>query len=377
MLAVIGGLGVGGTERQLLSVYAGLDRQRFEPAIFVLKQGAALEDEARSAGIDVLHADRVPNGVLGLWHSALALRRTLRTWRPAIVHFMLPEAYLVGAPVCLLSSSARRVMSRRSLRLYQRRYPGAALVERCLHRAMHAVVANSRAVAGELVEEGVAATQLALIYNGVAASALPPRAVARARLGLPEDAFVLVVVANLIPYKGHADLIHALTRARLPRSWHLLCCGRDDGVGADLAAQAQACGVAEKITWCGLVDDPRPMLAAADLAVLPSHQEGFSNALLEAMAAGLAVIATDVGGNGEALGGVAGRLVPPCDPASLARAIAELAADAGARARLGRAGLARVAEHFAQDACVARYERLYDWLTSGAGQPVPVELRPR
>jgi glycosyltransferase involved in cell wall biosynthesis len=377
---VIGSLGVGGTERHLAMVYAHLPVERFELAVFVLQRGGALEASVRASGVAVLGRVTNARGFVRAIGATVTLARTLHDWRPDIVHFFLPEAYLVGAPITLLCSGARRLMSRRSLRDYQRKYLGAALAERLLHRCMHAVTGNSRAVVRQLREEGVAAARLGLIYNGVVLPVLDPglRKAKRAALAIGDRDVVMLVNANLIAYKGHADLLHALAsiQANISSPWRVLCCGRDDGQGAHLARLADELGVARNITWLGLVDQPLALAAAADIGVQPSHQEGFSNAVLEGMAAGLAMVVTDVGGNGEAIDdGRCGRLVPCRAPALLGAALLELIESEDLREQFGRLARARVAEHFNLERCVAGYQSLYEWTASaGYDERVPATI---
>jgi glycosyltransferase involved in cell wall biosynthesis len=153
----------------------------------------------------------------------------------------------------------------------------------------------------------------------------------------------------------------------LPAPWRLLCAGRDTGIGAGLGARARELGLGASVEWLGERADVHGLLAASDLGVLPSHQEGFSNSVLEGMAAGLPMVVTAVGGNVEAVeDGVSGVLVPPRDPAALGAAILGLARDPERRGRLGAAARQRATGVFSQDACVARYVRLYTALIQDA-----------
>ena len=182
-----------------------------------------------------------------------------------------------------------------------------------------------------------------------------------------------LLVANLIAYKGHADLLQALGRVRddLPEGWVLLCAGRDDGPGDDLKAAATALGIGGGVRWLGERSDVPTLLACADIGLLCSHQEGFSNSILEGMAAGLPMIVTDVGGNPESVvDGVTGMVAPPRDPRALGDAILALARDPERRKAMGEAGRRRAVESFSLEACVARYERLYDTLNSNDRRPV-------
>ena len=170
---------------------------------------------------------------------ALAANRLfwlLRQWRPQIVHFYLPGPYLLGAPLAIVNGAPIKVMSRRSLSRYQQRRPFISRIEPALHRHMDAVIGNSKAVVKELQSEGIASDKIHLIYNGIESSIITPdRTEARRRLGLDPQALVGVVVANLISYKGHLDLIEALGQVALslPAGWRVFCAGRDQGSGAN------------------------------------------------------------------------------------------------------------------------------------------------
>ena len=175
-----------------------------------------------------------------------------------------------------------------------------------------------------------------------------------------------MTVANLIAYKGYRDLLEALASiaASLPKQWKLVAVGRDEGIGADLMRYAATLGLSENILWLGERDDVQDILAAADVFTLASHQEGFSNALIEAMVHGLPTIATAIGGNLDAVvDGQTGLLVGVKEPEQLAAAILKLALDPNLRQSYGAAARARVQSQFSLKACVARYENLYRGLS--------------
>lgn len=374
VLIVVGQLAVGGTERHLAQILPILRGAGLDVRVFVFKHGGAIADYLESRGVPVIaHASR-HTGWRGVLQVALVLVRVMRESRPDIVHFFLPAAYLVGTFVTW-PMRVKRIMSRRSLANYQARYPGVRLLERMCHRTMDVVIANSQAVARELETEGVPRRKLRVIYNGVAdRSHVFERANAREKLGMSHGTLVLVMIANLIPYKGHADLLEALalSRSRFPHEWIALLAGRDDGIGSDLRALAVRLGIDSHLRWLGAVDDVGPCLAASDIGVLASHEEGFSNAILEGMAAGLPMVVTDVGGNAEAvINGVCGLVVPPRDPVALAAALYALAGSHSMRARLGQAARERAAACFTVDACVAKYEQLYRDVAAGAPSASP------
>jgi glycosyltransferase involved in cell wall biosynthesis len=128
---------------------------------------------------------------------------------------------------------------------------------------------------------------------------------------------------------------------------------------------AKRLGVDEHIHWLGERSDAIAICSAADIGVLSSHQEGFSNSVLEGMAAGVAMVVTDVGGNAEAvMDGVSGLVVPARDPAALGQALLTLVNDERARQRMAQAGRQRVADNFSLTTCVNRYAGLYRALLS-------------
>jgi len=379
VLFVVGDLFRGGTATHIRMVSLGLKERGFRPEIFLLSGGRDLEGEFRRGGVRVHEAiyrlppkATIPMRALRLAVVMIQFWVFLLRQRFSIVHFYLPENYIIGAPVALLSMHRRLVMSRRSMNSYQRRFRMLGRIEHILHRCGVSVLGNSRCVVSQLHEEGVPEERLGLIYNGVDLTSwksLPSKQDVRRALGIADKALVLAIVANLIPYKGHADLLEALhlIKEDLPDSWRLLVIGRDDGIGRTLQLAADKMGLEENVLFLGARDDVPSLLAASDIGILSSHEEGFSNALIEGMAAGLPMVATDVGGNAEAvLHGTNGLIVPPKDPISLSEAIERLAMGADERSSMGEAGRRRMQELFSADRCVDNYERFYRAYLGGA-----------
>ena len=194
-----------------------------------------------------------------------------------------------------------------------------------------------------------------LIYNGVTIPEPIPRDEARRTLGLDADTLVGVVVANLIHYKGHRDLFEGLARiqSRIPGPWRILLAGRDHDLWQELQNFAGKHRFAENVRFLGPRSDIPLLLAAADFGLLASREEGFSNVVLEGMAAGLPMIVTAVGGNPEAvIDGETGLVVPPSDPKAIGSAILRLAADPALRKCFGAAGRSRAKSEFSLDRCV-------------------------
>ena len=207
--------------------------------------------------------------------------------------------------------------------------------------------------------------KLVLIYNGVDArqfeSSSGVREKLRSTMGLTDLDKVVVVVANLIAYKGYLDFLNAAreVKDRIPETVFWLI-GEDRGIQEDLESEAQSLGISECVLFMGQRSDIPSLLAASDLFVLPSHEEGFSNVLLEAMAAGLPVVATKVGGNSEAVvDGATGWLVPPRNPAAMAGKIVDLLSDPKKATAWGAQGKEKVTEHFTIEQMVEKHLTLY------------------
>jgi glycosyltransferase involved in cell wall biosynthesis len=310
------------------------------------------------------------------------MARFIREQRIDVIHCILPNAYFYGTIAALLAGRTNIVMSRLSLNHYQKTMPFYFTAERkFLHRFLKVAVGNANSVLDDLIEEGIPSRKLFLLYNGIVVDEYRPSAERRARarkmLGLESETLVVTAVGNLHPYKGHADLISALSRIAedLPQPWRLLVAG-SDRAGHELVLRRMISefGLDERVALLGHRDDVPEILTAADIHVMPSHEEGLPNSIIEAMASGLPIVASRVGGIPElVIEGENGLLVEPRDSASLAMALLALARDDDRRAVIGAANEARVRAQFSLDKSVLRYEELYESLTKRAGRSL---LRP-
>jgi len=376
LICVIGSLNVGGTEKHLLRLLPELRRRGWRTEIFCVSGRGELAARFEAEGITINCPIAVSSErknplrrIAKVIKSSACLILLLRQRRPTIIHCFLPEAYLVGSFAALLTGIPVRIMSRRSLSTYQKRRFLVGRIERLLHRRMHALLGNSQAVVAELRTECPGHPLIELIYNGVdfPDSNEPGQAVIRrASFSIPADATVIGIVANLIPYKGHDDLLMACSMLRAEDSgWFLLIIGRDEGIGKRLVSLAQELGIGQRVVFIGESQEIMQFLRWVDIGVSSSHEEGFSNAILEYMFAGIPVVATDVGGNAEAvLSGVTGIVVPPRDPAAMAQAMQSLIDDPSLRRKFGTQGRERARSTFSLEKCADLYERIYLQLLS-------------
>ena len=222
---------------------------------------------------------------------------------------------------------------------------------------------NSDAV-GEAVrrQERLWGGKIRLVYNGVECRSGPVERIDRLCPGVSDDGTPAVTyVANLFAYKGHSDLVDAARKvADVFPSIRFLLVGADAGEEGNVRRRIEALGLGRNVLLVGPRPDAATIVAASAFLVHPSHQEGFSNAILEAMAAGKAVIATRVGGIPESVeDGQTGLLVPARNPAALAAAVLSLLRDPDRARAMGEAGRRRVEEEFSIGRMVEGIESLY------------------
>jgi len=379
VMIVIGSMEVGGTETHLTRVLPKLNTDRRHVRVVCFRGGGELANVLEEYGVEV----RIPTiaPVFGLRKmptlakiqniisSVYFLIKELRSFKPDIAHYFLPEAYILGGYLSLIFGPDRRVMSRRSRNFYHQRSP-ITRMEKFLHRHMDRILTNSRANLSDLKEEGAPHDRLVLCYNGINVTNYG-RVVSQRRdfshWGFKDDDFVITCVANLIPYKGHADIILAL---KFVHDWaceenrrppKMLFVGRDSGIQSKLEMLVIEAGLQTSLRFVGPQSNVGDILSKSDMAILASHEEGMSNALLEYMCCSLPIVATDVGGNRETLGD-AGKLVAPQSPEAIAHGIYDIFTNQELAKRLGAKARKRVAELFPISETIKIYGCIYDSL---------------
>jgi glycosyltransferase involved in cell wall biosynthesis len=244
-------------------------------------------------------------------------------------------------------------------------------VELLAFRFAHAVVVNAEAVKRQLMKDGVPERKVAVVYNGLDPSRVRPpedfkRAEALAGFGLPADEgrrFVTLVANLRHAVKDHPTFLRAARRVRerVPEAAFVLA--GEGELETPLRELASELGIADAVFFTGRCTRVGALLAASDVCVLSSTAEGFSNSILEYMAAGRAVVATDVGGAREAVvEGETGHLVPAGDDERMAARIVDLLRDPSRAHAMGERGRQRVEQQFSCAAQLARTEALYERL---------------
>jgi glycosyltransferase involved in cell wall biosynthesis len=240
----------GGTEQHLLHVLPALARRGFNIRVVLLEKGGALEPRLRAEPIEVIAPTLSMPRPLRTLDQARLLSRAVRETNAKVLHAFLSEPFLAAALARGLGQKPRPALvhARRSLAFYAVQHPIVSSIERAMHRYATVLLGNSEAVAQELRRESGQPEKVCIIRNGLPIATLPTleeKDAARLAFGIPSDAFVMTIIANLHPYKGHVDLIRALgmIHRALPQPWRLLMPGRDSGAKELVQAEVARLGL--------------------------------------------------------------------------------------------------------------------------------------
>jgi len=366
---VIRSLEVGGLENGVVNLVSGLADQ-FRHTILCLEGVGPLRARV-PASVDVLAPDpRIARGPL----ACLRLARVLRRLRPDVVHSRnwptvdaIPGARLAGVPAVVHGEHGREEIDPHGLA--RRRN----VIRRVFAPLVDEFVTVSDDLRRWLVETvHVAGRKVRTIHNGVDTRRFSDqdREGARRALGIDERARVVGTVGRLDPVKDHATLVRAFAGVVAARPEAVLAIVGDGPCRAALETLIAGLGLGERVRLLGARADVASLLGGFDVFALPSIAEGISNTVLEAMATGLPVVATRVGGNPELVeDGVNGRLVPSRDPAALSEALESYLSDPLVRALHGKASRQRAVTQFDLPVMLEAYRTLYASLARRRPRP--------
>ena len=351
-------LAPGGTERLVVELVKRLAGES--------TQAVCCLDEAGAWGHD-LQRDGVPLTVVGRqpgFHPGLGVRiaAAAAAAQATVLHCHQYSPFVYGALARLRRPGLRVVFTEHGRLSDAPPSSKRRMVNPWLARVADRIVSVSANLRDHMVQEGFPARRVEVVHNGIDVGPAPTadeRAAARQALGVSHETIVIGTVARLDPVKDYGTLLAALAHPSMAgRPCRLVVIG-DGPERARLESRAQELSVTEKVTFLGHRDDARRWLAGVDVYANSSVSEGVSLTILEAMAAGLPVVATDVGGTPEVVTPDSGELVPARDPAALAGAIARLASDADRRRTLGRQARDRAARQFTIERMVNTYLDMY------------------
>lgn len=343
---VINSLTIGGAERHLVRLTSALQqRGGWHVSVYCLSRTGAFVREMEENGVLVAgrsHAWSKRNLPLVAWDLFCYLRRE----RPAIVHSYLPAADLLGA-LLARAIGVRTVVTTRRCQMLPGSWHGilGQLALRLVRRASTVTIAVSEAARQNVLDEGAAPEAVVTVPNAVSIpEVLPQRQ--QAFEGFP----IIGSTSRLESYKGHSYLIDAfrLLVGEFPEA--RLAIAGDGPERHALERKVRSLRLDDQIQFLGEVRDARSLLPEFDIFVLPSLEEGMPNGVLEAMAAGVPVVASNVGGVGEMLvHEKSGLLVEPASPESLARALIRLARSESERRSLANSARTTVRERYSPE----------------------------
>ncbi|WP_369612044.1 glycosyltransferase [Marinobacter sp. RI1] len=350
-----------GTEGQLYSLIKGLDRTRFNPVLLVFRESKYLQEKGFPCDYYVLGHTRLlsPATWMAMWRFA----KKARAMNISVAHIFFNDPSVICPPI-LRVNGIRVIISRRDMGYwYNLKYRFMlAMSGRFVSRA----IVNSKAVgAVTSINEPLNSKKISIIYNGYEfydSGDLIPHDISSLRRRYPEAIFI-VLVANVRPIKRISDAIHALVHPSLrDKNLHLVVIG--DGDLDMLKSLSYKLELGERVHLLGPRSDVRQCLNGFDIGVLCSESEGFSNAIVEYMQAGLPVVCSNVGGNPEAVShGENGFLYPVGDISALASYLDDLYKDSSLRHCMGKESLRTATERFSMRRMVMEHERVYESLS--------------
>jgi glycosyltransferase involved in cell wall biosynthesis len=356
IMFVIAGMVFGGAERQLLELLKGIDRARFRPFLTCLSKSTGFTDDVKKMGIPILYAERKWRmDPFVIWHLAGLIRKN----HIALVHSFMPLAGIYGSISARLSgvpivNSAIRGTKQPSL--YEK------MLLRPTFALSNVILANSEA--GKKVYVSLSPEKTKVVYNGIDLKRFDKREDGKkkkAELKLGAFKHVVTTVTRLEPVKGPLVLIKA---ARFVlgdnRDTAFLIVG-DGSLRAYLEDVVRQTGLTDRVFFLGFRKDVEEILWATDVGVLTSNREGLPNAVLEMLASGVPVVATDCEGTREVLDdGETGFLAKIGDEQGIARRITELLKNDTLRREMGTKGKDVVSRKFNLSRMVASIEEIYD-----------------
>jgi len=286
---IINSLEGGGTEKHLLQLVRFL-KKKYKICIFAFKSGR-LRQLFINENIEVSIPKQNKNGIF-------FLIKFLLTNTTDFYHFFLPKAYIIGSLMTFFSSK-KKIMSRRSLNNYHMKYFNISLyIEMFLHKKMDLILTNSKLINDQLIErEGVKKNKVLMIKNFFKPS--KKKINLKKKLGLKCSDRIFGLVANLIPYKNHLHILKACVNLH-SKNWKLLFIGEDrNNYKLKLEQEIKKLDLEKNIIFTGFLDNIEMYLSDLEFIVNASSEEGSSNSLLQALASGVPILASNIKTNKE------------------------------------------------------------------------------
>jgi sugar transferase (PEP-CTERM/EpsH1 system associated) len=349
---IVVNLDVGGLERVVISLIEKLDPEKYRNVLFCLGDGGSLVEEVTARGVSVYPLHKRDGVDYPLF---IRLARLLRREKIDIVHCHNSGPLVYGTVAARLARAAGVVYTAHgrysSSRLGKVMFRRGGLVDRVV-----CVSEDARQIAIE--KGGLAPSRVETLINGVDMDRFADRGEPPPELPVGKPS--IGIVARLTAVKDHQNLFRAFAGLLPSYPEARLFVVGDGELRAELENDVKGLGISANVNFLGNRSDVPHLLAGFDLFVLSSYSEGLSITLLEAMAAGLPIVATDVGGNPEVVEhGITGKIVPVRDPGALTDAFKWMIEHPAEAGKMGERGHDRVQRDFSISAMIGGYERIY------------------
>jgi glycosyltransferase involved in cell wall biosynthesis len=373
ILYVFAALPVGGAEQVLVIELQGLDKTRFTPMVCVISEKGPVGEIIEKMGIPVMPLHRMKKNRFD--HRIIReIKEIILREKISLVHTHLYDGGKYGRMAARMAGVPGIIHTVHNI--YVKRRTKYHLINWALSFFTDRIIAVSGAVKESLIRyDRIKPEKVQVIYNGIDFQKFNDHVSSRevrSELGIKPEDFVIGVIARLEEQKGHRYLLEALAqKPELLVPFKILIIG-DGKLRPALEEESRKRGLSSHVLFLGTRKPISPMLKAMDLFLLPSLWEGFSMAILEALAAGVPVIATRVGGAEEVItSGEDGFLIPPGDVQSLAEALLDAFSHRDKYLEMARKGKERVHQNFSKERHVDALQRLYWQILSEKG------LRPK
>ena len=371
----VGGFSSGGTERHLSLTLPELQNRGWDITVFMFGNDGPMSIPIKNAGIEIIKIKSITwcgipkiGGFIALLSQVFYSFKAIKAVNPAMIHSYLGIPTIIAGLVKIFLSHKIHIVSKRNQLSRPDAFYKESVLEAWVMKRADIVMGHSAEVIQELRSIGIKDSKLKLVHNGINTSKYTKeeklRKLRRKQLGW-DGKRIFILVANLIPYKGHEFLFRALKdfseEEKNNNNWRVIMAGQgSDYFQKHLQTLTEQYNIQDNIEFLGQVHNIKPLLEAADVGLLLSTHEGFSNAILEYMASALPTIATNVGGNKDSIiDGQTGYLISYNDISSLVEKMNLFISEPNKCITMGQKAKEKAIRDFSISASIDGYEAIY------------------
>jgi L-malate glycosyltransferase len=355
--------GTGGIETLILEIGRRLEKEKYNPFLFIFESGGALEKEFEDAGVKIVHVQKASQGLD--FRLPFKLKNVFKKYGINVVHTHNPFSWLYGGIGAKITGIPVVHTEHTNIDYYKYHVRRWMAVEWILSQFTSHITTVAQSVADYMISnEHIDKKKIEVVYNGVDHKRFEDDidvTLKRRGIGIDADDIVIGNVSRFFENKDHKTLIEAFKIITNDYADSKLVLVGDGPLRRNIENKVEKEGLSKKVRFLGNRRDVPELLKAMNIFALSSLREGFPVVLLEAMASGLPTVVTDVDGNAEmVVNGETGLIVPRSEPESLAKAICEIIQDKDKGREMGENGRHRVKKLFSFDGMVNRYTSIYE-----------------